>query len=184
MAAGRSFFVTGSPGIGKTTLIVKVVEKLRATHPNLKVQGFYTKEVRKEGERVGFEVIAFNGGRKEMLASINSPGRLPMVGRYKVNVPGFEALALPELEPLEDTQLFVIDEVGKMELFSPKFFPAVEALLQRRNAVILGSVPIKHSSKEVEKVVSFPGVAVLTLDKKNRDEVAEKIYKDLSVLLG
>ncbi|EFJ06968.1 hypothetical protein SELMODRAFT_48869, partial [Selaginella moellendorffii] len=133
-------------GIGKTTLIVKVVEKLRATHPNLKVQGFYTKEVRKEGERVGFEVIAFNGGRKEMLASINSPGylenfRLPMVGRYKVNVPGFEALALPELEPLEDTQLFVIDEVGKMELFSPKFFPAVEALLQRRNAVILGSVP-------------------------------------------
>nr|KAJ0210101.1 hypothetical protein LSAT_V11C400221660 [Lactuca sativa] len=58
--------------------------------------------------------------------------RWSTVGRYRVDVASFESLALPELQFKEDTDLFVIDEVGKMELFSSLFFPAVLCVLESK----------------------------------------------------
>nr|AFK41625.1 unknown [Lotus japonicus] len=98
---GKCFLVTGPPGVGKSTLIMRVFEALKSSNPNLKVQGFYTREVRSAGERVGFEVVTLDG-RTCPLAStiISSPEsmRWPSVGKYKVDVASFESLALPELQ--------------------------------------------------------------------------------------
>ncbi|CAI9268164.1 unnamed protein product [Lactuca saligna] len=89
----------------------------------------------KKGERVGFEAVTLDG-RTAPLASINNSSvesiRWPTVGRYRVDVASFESLALPELQVKEDTYLFVMDEVGKMELFSSLFFPAVLRVLQSK----------------------------------------------------
>lgn len=70
-APAKCFLVTGSPGVGKTTLIARVLENLRTSNPNLKIQGFFTREIRQEGERVGFEVVTLDG-RTAPLASINN----------------------------------------------------------------------------------------------------------------
>jgi len=56
-----SFFVTGQPGIGKTTIVIKVVDMLRMK--GFKVGGMMTREVREEGRRVGFEVMDIASGR-------------------------------------------------------------------------------------------------------------------------
>jgi nucleoside-triphosphatase THEP1 len=48
----------------------------------------------------------------------------------------------------EDTDLFVIDEVGKMELFSSSFFPAVLRVLES-NVPILASVPIPKVGRDI-----------------------------------
>nr|XP_009597871.1 nucleoside-triphosphatase THEP1 isoform X1 [Nicotiana tomentosiformis] len=158
-ATGKCFLVTGSPGIGKTTLIVRVLETLRNSNPNLKVQGFYTREIREGTERVGFEVVTLDG-RKGILASnkISSPESLrwPTVGRYRVDVASFELLALPELQVREDTDLFIIDEVGKMELYSSSFFPAVLKVLQS-NIPLLASIPIPKAGRDI------PGGCLITL---------------------
>ncbi|KAH9613651.1 hypothetical protein KSS87_012102 [Heliosperma pusillum] len=70
--------------------------------------------------------------------------RWPTVGKYYVDVASFERVVLPELQIHEDTDLFVIDEVGKMELYSSSFLPAVLRLLNS-NIPILASIPvIKH----------------------------------------
>ncbi|KVE09740.1 Nucleoside-triphosphatase, THEP1 type, partial [Cynara cardunculus var. scolymus] len=66
-APAKCFLVTGSPGVGKTTLIARVLETLRISNPNLKIQG----EIRQGGERVGFEVVTLDG-RTAPLASIHS----------------------------------------------------------------------------------------------------------------
>nr|KAJ0212972.1 hypothetical protein LSAT_V11C400225040 [Lactuca sativa] len=66
------------------------------------------------------------------LAPLVESIRWSTVGRYKVDVASFESLALPELQFKEDTDLFVIDEVGKMELFSSLFFPAVLRVLESK----------------------------------------------------
>ncbi|CAA0823314.1 Expressed protein [Striga hermonthica] len=116
MAAATKFFlVTGPPGVGKTTLIIRVLESLQQLNPSFKFQGFYTREVREGAQRVGFEVVTV-GGRKAPLASthISSESqRWPSVGRYKVDISSFESLVLPELQVQGDTNLFIIDEVGK-----------------------------------------------------------------------
>ncbi|KAL0462379.1 UNVERIFIED_CONTAM: Cancer-related nucleoside-triphosphatase [Sesamum latifolium] len=168
-APGKCFLVTGPPGVGKTTLIIRVLEALRQSNPSLKIQGFYTRELREGAERVGFEVVTLDG-RRGPLASTNISSResqrWPIVGRYKVDVSSFESLALPELQVKEDTDLFIIDEVGKMELFSSSFFPAVLRVLES-NIPLLASVPIPKSGRDIPGVArlkNHPGATTYTLN--------------------
>ncbi|XP_065855740.1 uncharacterized protein [Euphorbia lathyris] len=150
--------VTGPPGVGKTTLIMRVFESLKISNPNLKIQGFYTREIREGGERVGFEVVT-SDGRKAPLASttVSTPDsfRWPTVGKYKVDIASFESLALPELQVKEDTDLFIIDEVGKMELASSSFFPAVLKILDS-NVPVLASIPVPRFGRDVPGGIIVP----------------------------
>ena len=82
-----------------------------------------------------------------------------VVGKYQVDVNSFEQIALPALQmkaksstctetqmvsrtDTEAKQLFVIDEIGKMELFSRDFIEAVRALFQSPGVVVLATIPI------------------------------------------
>ncbi|KAM7516013.1 hypothetical protein LguiA_005596 [Lonicera macranthoides] len=187
-APGKCFLVSGPPGVGKTTLVIRVLESLTNSNPNLKVQGFYTREVREGSERVGFDVVTLDG-RKGPLSStkISTPEsfRWPTVGQYKVDLASFESLALPELQVKEDTDLFIIDEVGKMELFSSSFFPAVLKVLQS-NIPVLATIPIPRSGRDIPGVArlrNHPGATVFTLSTSNRDAIKEQIYSELIDLL-
>ncbi|CBI37644.3 hypothetical protein VitviT2T_005818 [Vitis vinifera] len=184
---GKCFLVTGPPGVGKTTLIMRVLETLKISNPNLKVQGFYTSEVREASERVGFQVVTLDGRKGPLASSISSPESLrwPSVGKYRVDIASFEALALPELQVKEDTDLFIIDEVGKMELFSSSFFPAVLRVLES-NIPVLASIPIPKFSRDIPGVArlrNHPGATIFTLNTGNRDFVKEQIYSQLRDLL-
>ncbi|KAM5576249.1 hypothetical protein ABKV19_007225 [Rosa sericea] len=146
-------------GVGKTTLIVKVFETLKSSNPNLKIQGFYISEVRQGGERVGFQVVTFDGRTAPLASSISSSPeslRWPTVGKYKVDVASFESLAVPELQVREDTDLFVIDGVGKMELFGSSFFPAVLRVLES-NVPVLASVPIPKVGRDIPAGDNYEG---------------------------
>ncbi|XP_002521720.2 cancer-related nucleoside-triphosphatase [Ricinus communis] len=188
-APGKCLLVSGPPGVGKTTLIMRVFESLKISYPNLKIQGFYTSEIREGSERVGFEVVTLDG-RKAPLASttISTPEsfRWPTVGKYKVDLASFESLALPELQVKEDTDLFIIDEVGKMELYSSSFFPAVLKVLES-NIPVLASVPIPKFGRDipgVARVKNHPGATIFTLSPSNRDVLKEQIYSQLVGSLG
>jgi len=50
-------FLTGSPGVGKTTLIRVVIARLE----EVTCAGFYTEEKRQRGQRVGFRIVTLSG---------------------------------------------------------------------------------------------------------------------------
>ncbi|XP_052190068.1 uncharacterized protein LOC127799879 [Diospyros lotus] len=184
-APGKCLLVAGPPGVGKTTLIIRVLESLKISHPNLKLQGFYTREIRQGNERVGFEVVTLDG-RTGALASTTTSSpesiRWPTVGRYRVDIASFESLALPELQVKEDTDLFIIDEVGKMELYSSSFFPAVLKVLES-NVPMLASVPIPRGGRDIPGVArlkNHPGASIFTLSTANRDAIKDLIYSQLA----
>ncbi|KAH9710617.1 AAA domain-containing protein [Citrus sinensis] len=108
--------------------------------------------------------------------------RWPTVGRYKVDVASFEAIALPELQVRADTDLFVIDEVGKMELFSSSFFPAVLRILES-NIPVLASIPAPKPGRDIPAVArlrNHPGATIFTLSPGNRDSLKDNIYYQLT----
>ncbi|XP_021122068.1 cancer-related nucleoside-triphosphatase isoform X6 [Heterocephalus glaber] len=95
----RHVFLTGSPGVGKTTLIQKASELLQSS--GLPVDGFYTEEVRQGGRRTGFDVVTLSGARGPLsrVGSEPQPGKRDCrVGQYVVDLTSFEQLALPVLK--------------------------------------------------------------------------------------
>jgi nucleoside-triphosphatase len=127
----KNVLLTGPPGCGKTTAVRRLVERL----PDLRLAGFYTRELREGGQRVGFEAVGLSTDRRGLLAHVRSRSR-HRVGRYRVEVAGLALVVRAELEkPPGDVDLFVVDEVGKMELLCPEFMGAVPRLLD-------GEVPV------------------------------------------
>ncbi|GKV21897.1 hypothetical protein SLEP1_g31828 [Rubroshorea leprosula] len=187
-APGKCFLVTGPPGVGKSTLIMRVFESLKSSNPSFKIQGFYTREIRQGGERVGFEVVTLDGRRAPLASttiSSSESSRWPTVGKYKVDIASFESLALPELEVKEDTDLLIIDEVGKMELYSSSFFPAVLKVLES-NIPVLASIPIPKFGRDIPAVArlrNHPDASLFTLNPSNRDAMKEQIYSQLVDIL-
>ncbi|KAK1295678.1 hypothetical protein QJS10_CPB15g00229 [Acorus calamus] len=186
-APGKCFLVTGPPGVGKTTLVMRVLEKLRNSNPCLNVWGFYTCEVRQDSERVGFEVVTVDGRHGPLASCLTSSAeslRWPSVGKYKVVACNFEYILIP-IQVKDDIDLFIIDEVGKMELFCSTFYPAVLEIIGL-NVPILASIPIPkfgHDIPAVARLRNHPGVTVSTLSKSNRDAIKEEIYSRLVGLL-
>src|SRR4030042_397641 len=109
------YLLTGSPGAGKTTIIREVVARFKN-----KAGGFYTQEIRVGGIRQGFKITALNG-REAVLShvDISSPHR---VSKYGVDISNLDNIGVAALyQSLKESDLIIIDEIGKMELFSPRF---------------------------------------------------------------
>jgi nucleoside-triphosphatase len=68
--------LTGSPACGKTTVILRLVELLR----DLRLAGFYTRELREHGQRVGFKAVGLSSCLRATMAHVNFKSR-QRVGR-------------------------------------------------------------------------------------------------------
>lgn len=119
---------------------------------------------------------------KELIFSrLDRTRKGPFVGKYCVNVNGFEDIALPVIHPNTGEKLLVIDEVGKMELKSQKFEKAVENCIMK--TVLLATVPydLRQPLPLVEKLKNHPKAQIIVVTKENRnqlqDEVLGKIFK-------
>ena len=166
--------LTGKPGTGKTTVIKKVVLQLKE-----KAEGFYTEEFRdKTGKREGFNVITLDG-KKILLASkkIKTPFK---VGSYSVNLEEFEETVLPALKrALNSRSIIIIDEIGKMELFSDRFAQIVKDIFSDENTTVIATVPVKNIHPIVSWIKKRPDVLLLEVDYKNRDTLPQKILNIL-----
>jgi nucleoside-triphosphatase THEP1 len=60
--------LTGVPGIGKTTIIRRIADRLK----NRRIGGFYTEEIREDGDRRGFRLVGFDG-TKRVIGHVDFP---------------------------------------------------------------------------------------------------------------
>ncbi|XP_028325394.1 cancer-related nucleoside-triphosphatase [Gouania willdenowi] len=187
----KHVFLTGPPGVGKTTLVQKACESLLSS--GVGVEGFYTEEVRQGGRRVGFDVVTVAGERahlsriRDSITSASHSRQEPTVGQYVVDLPSFETLALPLFRNMSDSRkVFVIDEIGKMELFSQSFIRAVRQTLDSSSCIILGTIPVPKGKPLtlVEEVRSRRDVQVFTVSKENRNAILQEILTALQKCLN
>ncbi len=164
--------ITGLPGVGKTTLIRELVLRLEQYAP----AGFYTEEIRDaRGTREGFRLVTVCG-RQLVLSHIHHPGPY-RVSRYGVDVAGFERL-LAELD-LEhaQSQLIVIDEIGKMECLSQRFRGAIAALLDSQK-LLVATIASKGDGF-IRDVKQRSDCRLVTITRDNRDRCLAEIFGEL-----
>lgn len=169
-------FLTGNPGVGKTTLVRAIVERLE----EVTCAGFYTEEKRQRGQRIGFRVITLDGQE----GSLASLGReKPTVGKYSIRVDEFEKLVLPELDTaVTAADLYVIDEIGKMELLSRHFRNRIiELLAQPTN--LLATIA-KRGRGFIEQIKGRTDVEIIEVTRNNRDELTNELVRKIRLELG
>ena len=165
----KNILITGLPGTGKTTLVMKLSAALENLHPI----GFYTTEIREGGERVGFELVSL-AGRKGLLSHIDFQSAF-RVGKYKVDVKGFEDF-LDEIPFLDSpTRLIIIDEIGKMECLSARFRSLLKEILDSEKWLIAtiaqkGGGPIAEMKKRRD-------TQLFTVTPTNRDALFSEIFQ-------
>lgn len=131
----NNFFITGLPKSGKTTLLRKIVDALK--NQGKKVGGFLTPEKKEHGTREGFYAEDIESGKSAPLAVVGSSG--PRVGKYAVAIKEFESIALPTMKKVDKYDVFVIDEIGKMEMKSKKFVDALDKVFESKT-ILLASI--------------------------------------------
>jgi nucleoside-triphosphatase THEP1 len=167
----KNILFTGTPGCGKTTLIEKIVRRMKRP-----CTGFFTREIREMGRRAGFSINTLDG-KQGVLAhqDIKSRGR---VGRYGVNLEDIDRIAVPSMVPASEHVIVVIDEIGKMECYSRLFEDTLIRVLDSRNPV-LGSIALEGNSF-IEGIKKRKDIQLIRVSGNNRDTLFEEYSAMLS----
>jgi len=170
------YALTGPPGCGKTTAILKIVKYL--SERNVVIDGMYTEEIRISGKRVGFKVTRISSGEYGVMAHVEFKEKT-RVGKYGVKINVLEEIGVKAIiEGLEKAEVIVVDEVGPMELYSNKFVVSVEKLLQSSKPSIL-TVHFQARHPLVNSVKKLAGRKLFILTQENRDKIPIQISEEI-----
>ncbi len=161
--------VTGSPGVGKSTLVAKVTSGTK-----LRVGGVLARDRCYKDRRTGFELLDLSTGMVGILADESGDG--PQLGKYRVHLDDLDLIGAQAVENALGCDLIVVDEVGPMELSSHRFVLAVEKAIASPKPMLV--VLHQWSNHRLAKKIrgSF---RVLTVTRENRDSLADEIAKAL-----
>lgn len=165
----EKILLTGPPGIGKTTLIRRVIDQL-----DVDAGGFYTTEMRDavSGRRIGFRIHTLDG-RTAVLASVDIEGQ-PRISKYGVDLAALNEVAVISIRTAVRTKnLVVIDEIGPMELLSDVFRDAVSEALDS-DVSVLGTIA-QRSRPVADQIKTRSDVTIIEVSYDNRDELSEEI---------
>lgn len=165
----RHLMITGLPGTGKTTLLIELARRFSRFHPT----GFFTREVRERDERRGFRLTSLDG-REGLLADVELPGP-HRVGRYGVDLKGFESF-LTTLDLLSaPSRLVFIDEIGKMECLSPEFISLVMSLLASDKTVV--ATVARKAGGVIKEVRERPDLHLVEVTHSNRQDLPDQLTR-------
>ena len=161
------YLLTGKPGTGKTSLIKQAVAGIRG-----KAGGFYTEEIRSGGARLGFKLVTLDG-ETAILSHVNihSPYRL---SKYGVDIDNLDRVGVSALyKAAEECDLVIIDEIGKMELFSANFREVVLQIIDSGKRV-LGTIMLS-ANPWADAIKRRPQVNLVVVTRANYHQVLEEL---------
>jgi nucleoside-triphosphatase len=163
--------ITGTPGIGKTTVIRRVADAIKTAG----LRGFFTQEIREGGERRGFRLVGFDGTER-VIAHVDFP-KNRRVGKYGVDVQALDdAAALLRRDP--KARIYLVDEIGKMECLSERFVAAMRDLLSG-NTPVVASVGARGGGF-IAEVKRRPEYELWQVTHANRDDLPDRILNWLA----
>jgi len=167
----RNILLTGPPGIGKSTAIRTIAEKLGVGRAG----GFWSGEIRSGGERVGFDITTLDGLNGVLAHTNQNEG--PGVGRYRVCLRDIDSVAVPSMvRARKEGKVIIVDEIARMELFSESFRKEIIACLDTRRVV--GAIQ-QRADPFLDAVRRRNDVLLVTLNRTNRNQVPEEVLSEI-----
>jgi nucleoside-triphosphatase len=170
-------FLTGIPGVGKSTVVRKVVERIQ--QDGVKVGGMTSADLRSGSVRVGFEIRNLMTGEAGVLAHINQ-GTGPRIGKYHVKTEDLDRIGTGAIiSAIKHADLVIIDEVGPMELTSRSFKDAVQAALACGKP-LLGTIHRSAQDPLVNAIRRNRDVEVIEVTNENRNSLPDTLERRLT----
>lgn len=172
----RLMFITGRPGIGKTSVLLRALDVLKTR--GYKVGGMISREAREGGVRVGFEVFDLETGRRGWLAHVNQPTG-PQVSKYRVNLSDLNAIGTSSiLNAVASADVVIVDEIGPMELFSSAFKEAVTQAIRSEKPVV-GTIHQGARDPLITAIRAREDAEILEVTYENRGSLHNLIIEKL-----
>ena len=126
--------ISGQPGTGKTETVLKIAEMVSDHYT---IGGFTTHAQDEEGELVGLTLRDYITGEEDLAASVRwdvkprVPGRTPEATPLGIRLDTVNRIAAGSvLRAIEENDLILIDEVGKLVSESKEFAEALDDALE------------------------------------------------------
>lgn len=170
----EKLFLTGEPGVGKTTLL----GKLQKAHPT-RLNGIVAREIRDgEGMRQGFTSGTLENPGRLLIAhkSIESPTR---VGSYGIDVDALDLLADQLAAQFSLAQqgnlVLLFDEIGLMQSQSGKLRGQIEMVVYSDVPAIM-TVKKDHSmSGWLRDMKQSPEISSISVTRETQDEIFDDL---------
>ena len=144
------------------------------------IYGFLTPEVRKGGKRIGFDIEDIYNHEFHKLARVGEYNTQYKLGKYRIFTEEFDKV-ISSLEEVNPTMvdLFIIDEIGKMELYSSQFQTLIKNLFNSDNQIIatIGQ-KLNHPIKDF--LLKNQEIILLYLNRENQEKIFNKIISVIS----
>ena len=166
----KVFIITGTIGGGKTGCIKNIVENLQQEF--ISVSGVYSTRIIKNDITTGYDVVAISTNKSNIFLRKEGDSFQQKIGRFYIFDEGLNA-GNNELQTI-NSQITVVDEIGRLELSEKGWYNSVEQLIKNSNSHLILAVRDEFVSNIIEKFKIQPEI-ILNISEENCETISKTI---------
>ncbi|MEZ5106492.1 MAG: nucleoside-triphosphatase [Draconibacterium sp.] len=174
----KSIFITGKIGSGKTTLIKGIISDFQKEA--ISIAGFYSDRILKDGQTIGYDAVNISTGERMKLLRTESETTGEKIGKYFFYPEAFRKAA--KLTKPESSQLFIIDEVGRLELREKGWFEILQYVKTNSKLIILLIVREEVIEDIKQKFGLHPEI-VFHVNEMSTESIRSELFLRINSLL-
>lgn len=130
------FIITGSVGQGKTTMVQKIIENLKAS--GISVGGICSPRIMLDNETIGYDIVDIGKNEREQFLRQTDDDNLKQIGRFSICAQGLQKGREALKSAVEEkNRIIVVDEAGNFELEDHGWSQSIRNLVDASDSHIL-----------------------------------------------